>query len=118
MFRTDKHNNPTAFTTDVARTAGLVVGVDFEQGDPFTVPGPSGPITLYTAKLLKDPVQTTIQVIDKAGFYTHYGNVRWVYMAMPTWLWLQQTQAIKIRLIGEMYSHEGGTAMKSLFPTI
>jgi hypothetical protein len=117
-MRTDKHNNPTAFTVDVARTAGLAIGIDYAIGDPFTVPGPHGPITLYTARLLKDPIETTIRVIDTVGFYTHYGSVRWVYMAMPTWLWLQQTRAIKTRIIGEMYQHEGGTAMKNLFPAV
>jgi hypothetical protein len=116
--RTDKHRNPTAFTTDVAKLAGLVQGVDFEQGDPFTVPGPHGPITYYTARLLLDPIKTTIRVIDKCGFYTHYGSNRWVYMAMPTWLWLQQTAAIKLRIIGEMYLHEGGTDLRYLFPSL
>lgn len=117
-MRTDSHRNPTAFTTDVAKTAGLHEGIDFVQGDPFTVPGPHGPITYYTAKLLLDPLDTTIRVIDKVGFYTHYGSVRWTYEAMPTWLWLQQTRLTKIRIIGEMYSHEGGTAMRNLFPSL
>lgn len=117
-MRTDNNNNPTAFTTDVAATAGLILGTDYAQGDPFTVPTPKGPMTLYTAKLLGDPVALTIKAIDHAGFYTHYGAERWVYMAMPLWLWLQQTTAIKTRIIGEMYAHEGGTAMKNLFPTV
>lgn len=115
-MRTDRNNNPTAFTTDVAKTAGLVEGRDFTPGDPFSVPGTHGPITYYTAKLIGDPIALTITVIDHAGFYTKAGGNRWIYEAMPLWLWLQQTRATKVRIIGEMYGHEGGTAMKSLFP--
>ena len=116
-MRTDRNNNPTAFTTDVAKAAGLILGTDYAQGDPFTVPTAKGPMTLYTAKLLGDPVELTIKAIDHAGFYTHAGAVRWTYMAMPTWLWQQQTRATKVRIIGEMYGHEGGTELRHLFPT-
>jgi len=35
-MRTDRHNNPVAMTTDVAKTLGLVEGVDYTVGDPFT----------------------------------------------------------------------------------
>ena len=72
----------------------------------------------FTAKLLGDPIALTIEVIDRAGFYTHAGAVRWLYMAMPSWLWQQQTRATKIRIIGEMYSHEGGTELRHLFPSV
>lgn len=115
-MRTDRNNNPTAFTTDVAKTAGLREGKDFTQGDPFTVPGAKGPITLYTAKLIGDPVALTIKAIDHAGFYTQQGAERWSYIAIPGWLWDQQTQAIKTRIIGFMYQREGGTEMRHLFP--
>lgn len=117
-MRTDRNNNPTAFTTDVAKTAGLIEGKDFAQGDPFAIQTPTGPKTLYTAKLLGDPIALTIEVIDRAGFYTQAGAVRWLYMAMPSWLWQQQTRATKIRIIGEMYSHEGGTELRHLFPSV
>jgi hypothetical protein len=113
--RTDRNNNPTAFTTDVARTAGLIEGHDYVQGDSFTVPTPTGPLTLYTAKLLGDPIALTIKAIDQAGFYTHSGIERWSYMCMPQWLWQQQTRAIKIRIIGDMYAREGGTELRHLF---
>ena len=117
-MRTDRNNNPTAFTTDVAKTAGLVEGdgKDYIQGDPFTVETPRGPQTYYTAKLLGDPIALTIKVLDQAGFYTHAGGERWTYIAIPGWLWDQQTQATKIRIIGFMYAHEGGVAMRHLFP--
>ncbi len=116
-MRTDRNNNPTAFTTDVAKTAGLLEGTDYVQGDPFTVPTPKGPMTLYTAKLLGDPIALTIKAIDHAGFYTHAGAERWAYMCLPKWLWDQQTRAIKTRIIGDMYAHEGGTALQHLFAT-
>jgi hypothetical protein len=79
--RTDRHDNPTAFTTDVAEQAKLELDVDYEQGSPFTVidrDAPGGKRTLYTATLLGgDPVATTIAVIDNLGFYTENGDPRW-----------------------------------------
>lgn len=48
-MRTDRNSNPTAMTTDVAKTGGLVLGKDYVQGDPFI--GGDGK-TYYTAKLL------------------------------------------------------------------
>jgi hypothetical protein len=72
-FRTDRHNNPTAFTTDIAKLAGLTLGVDYEQGDSF------GGGKYFTARLLGDAVQTTIRVIDRIGFTTSSGSPRWTY---------------------------------------
>lgn len=125
MFRTDSHNNPTAFTTDVAREAGLTLGVDYEQGDPFTVDNPGGakPITLHTARILGDAVAVTIRVIDKIGFYTRNGQPRWNYIAIPKVIWdsldgadgLPGRDAVKSSVIGGMYQREGGTKMLKLF---
>jgi hypothetical protein len=112
--RTDRNNNPTAFITEIAKAAGLIEHTDYEQGDPFTVPGPKGPYTLYTAKLLKDPIALTIQVIDKLGFYVQ-GGQRWSYIALSKWMWDGFTPAQKLRTIGDMYAHEGGVAMRHLF---
>lgn len=61
-FRTDRHNNPTAMTTDVARSLGLVEGVDYTKGDAF----PNNP-NLFTARLNGDPIQTTIKALDTAA---------------------------------------------------
>lgn len=116
-MRTDKNRNPTAFTTDVAVTAGLVKGVDYEEGDPFQVPGTHGPITYHTARLLLNPIELTLRVIDKATFYTHAGGQRWTYIGIPKFIWDALARDQKVRVIGFMYGHEGGTAMKSLFPT-
>lgn len=111
-MRTDEHRNPTAFTIDIARLAGLIEGVDYERGAPFT----SGTYTFYTAKLLLNPIETTLRVIDAIGFYTHAGSQRWIYIGIPKWLWDAATREQKVRVIGFMYSHEGGTEMKNLFP--
>jgi hypothetical protein len=113
MMRTDANNNPTAFTTDIAREGDLVLNVDYVQGDPFIVENR----TYYTAKLLGDPIALTIKVIDKIGFYTLPPNARWTYIAIPFKLWLSLTPLQKTYIIGYMYQNEGGSEMKSLFPT-
>jgi hypothetical protein len=113
MFRTDKNNNPTAFTTAVAREAGLVEGVDYENGDPFDFNNS----TYYTARLLGDPVAVTIKVIDKIGFYTTVPHSRWTYIAIPYELWMNLTTVQKMYVIGFMYQNEGGVDLKSDFPS-
>lgn len=110
-MRTDENNNPAAFTTDIAHQAGLVEGVDYEAGEPF--PAPS---TLITAKLLGDPITLTIRVIDAIGYFTHAGTPRWTYIAMPKFIWNALTLDQKRDVIGFHYQHEGGTAMRGLFP--
>jgi hypothetical protein len=112
-YRTDRNNNPTAFTTELASQAGLNKS-EYTQGDSFTSNG----ITYYTAKLLINPVALTIAVIDKLGFYTMTPkSLRWSYIAMPYELWLSLTQKQKEYTIGIMYQTEGGTEMINLFPT-
>jgi hypothetical protein len=104
-MRTDRHNNPTAFTTDIAKQAGLVEGRDYVIGDPF----PNNP-NLKTAKLLGDPIATTINVIDKIGFYTQSGQPRWTYVNQipdaKNWANLSYDQ--KKNVIAQMYKREGG----------
>ena len=123
-FRTDRNNNPTAFTTDIAIEAGLVQGRDFVQGDPFS---PSGNINyvngqlvgrvFYTAKLIGDPISLTIGVIDRIGFRVGSDpyKPRWTYINLPYDLWQSLTSLQKRQVIGDMYTCEGGTEMKSLF---
>lgn len=110
-YRTDRNNNPAAFTTDIAKEAGLVLNTDYEFGDPFTSVG----MTLYTAKLLGDPVALTIKVIDKIGYYTKSGAERWTYMAIPFVLWHTFSLAQKTLAIAQHYKNEGGIAMAHLF---
>lgn len=110
-MRTDRHNNPTAFTTDVAKVAGLKEGVDYVKGDPFS----NG--KYYTAKLLADPIDTTIKVIDKIGFYTSSGAPRWTYIeSIPQAKnWKNLSYAQKKQVIAQMYKHEGGSALSNYF---
>jgi len=109
-MRTDNNNNPTAFDTAIAEQAGLTLGVDYKTGDPF---GPG----FYTAKLLGDPIAITIRVINAVGFYTHAGAPRWIYMkGFPNFLWAGLSSDQQRDVIGYMYQHEGGTAMRHLFP--
>lgn len=110
-MRTDRNNNPAAFTTAIAAQAGLVKGTDYTDGDAF--PAPS---TLVTAKLLGDPVALTIRVIDQIGYYTQHGDPRWTYIAVPKFLWDELSPDQKRDIIGFHYLNEGGTAMRSLFP--
>lgn len=116
-MRTDDHNNPTAFTTDLAKEAGLVEGIDYTQGAPFTVTvSDRETATLYTAKLLGDPLAVTIKVIDAVGFYTRSGAQRWSYTATPKIAWDELSPETQRDIIGLMYQREGGTAMIPLFP--
>jgi hypothetical protein len=118
-FRTDRNNNPTAITTDIAHQGGLIQNTDYVQGDPFTVNNPrdpSSPLTYYTAKLLGDPVALTIKVINNIDFYTRAGVQRWIYIGMPTFVWEALTPEQQRDVIGWMYGKEGGTSMRPLFP--
>lgn len=110
-MRTDRHNNPTAMTTDVAKTLGLKEGVDYTKGDPFK----SGDTTLYTANLIGDGIQTTIKGLDNAAnskdkqaFYTGSGNQRWVHTAMTDQAWLGLSPEQKKNIVLQMYQKEGG----------
>lgn len=111
-MRTDRHNNPAAFTTDIAKQAGLVEGVDYVRGDAF----PENP-NMFTAKLLGNPIETTIRVIDKIGFQTQGGATRWTYTdSIPganNAAWSKLGFAEKAQIIKDMYRHEGGNG--SLF---
>lgn len=111
-FRTDLHRNPAAFTTDIATQASLVLGVDYQVGDPFVVSGH----TYYTAHLLGDPIEITKRVIDKIGYFTKGGIPRWIYIAIPKFVWDSLSSDLKRDVIGFHYQHEGGTQMKNLFP--
>lgn len=111
-MRTDDNHNPTAFTTQIADEAFLEEGIDYTQGTPFVFDG----VRYYTAKLLLDPVETTIRVIDETGFYTRSGEQRWDYIGMPKFLWTSLTPDLKRDIIGFMYQHEGGVTLRPLFP--
>ena len=108
-MRTDRNNNPTAMTTDVARVLGLKEGQDYVQGDSFD----NG--KYYTAKLLGDPVATTTKALDtavqsgKQAFYTDSGQQRWTHTALTNEQWSAMTPDQKKATIGQMYQKEGGS---------
>lgn len=112
IMRTDNNNNPTAFTCDIAREAGLMQGVDYVLGDSFIV----GETEYFTAKLLRDPIKLTIKVIDAISFYASSGSQRWSYIGMPKFVWNVLSVDEMRDVIGFMYRMEGGIAMKNLFP--
>ena len=111
-FRTDRNNNPIAFTTDIAKQAGLMPGRDFVAGESFNA---SATQVLWTAKLLRDPIETCIQVIDRIGFYTQKGLIRWVYIGIPSFVWQKLGHDDKKKVIQFMYRNEGGTELEHLF---
>ncbi len=104
-MRTDRSNNPTAFTTDIARIAGLKEGTDYVKGDSF------GGGKYHTAKLIGDPVQKTIAVIDKIGFYTQGGKQRWTHTAIPQSQWNSLNYNQKKQVIKQMYQKEGNQGL-------
>lgn len=125
-FRTDRHNNPTAFITLIAKQAGLIPGDEYEAGDAF----PSG--SYRTARLFADPIGLTIKVIDRIGFWNRRGAPRWVYIGsiigsliatltkkqlreVAAFAWSLLSKKQKTVVIGKMYQHEGGKEMKNLF---
>lgn len=106
--RTDRNNNPTAFIVQMAQEAGLILGKDYEQGDSFIVNNS----TYYTAKLLGDPIDLTIKVIDKLTFYTLFPfSHRWTYIAIPPLVWNIMSPQEKAAVILAMYKIEGGSEM-------
>jgi hypothetical protein len=96
---------------DIARQAGLVLNREYVPGELF--PSPS---TLVTAKLLGDPIALTIKAIDSIGYYTKSGGLRWIYIAIPKFIWNALSPDQKRDVIGFHYQHEGGTTMRHLFP--
>lgn len=124
-MRTDRNNNPTAMTTAVAKSLGLVEGVDYQNTkDTF------GGGQFATAKLLGNPVQTTIKGLDLAAsrsaadkaksggaFATASGGKRWSYATPTDQQWLAMTPAQKVAAVQKMYHQEGGTQLASAFNT-
>lgn len=111
-MRTDRHNNPVAMTTDVAKTLWLVEWVDYTVWDPFNT---GKWRVLYTARLNGDGLQTTIKAIDtaakdpnKKAFYTQWGGQRWTYIGLSDEEWLSKTPEEKAQVIATMYKNEGG----------
>ena len=101
-MRTDRHNNPTAFTIAIAKQGGLKEGVDYTVGDPF----PNNP-NQKTARLKGNALDKTIKVIDNIGFFTQSGQPRWTHTQMSKAKWDNLSKAQKKNIIKEMYNKEG-----------
>lgn len=116
-MRTERNNNPTAMTTDVAKSLGLVEWVDYVKWDPFV----SWSGTLYTAKLLWDPIETTIKAFDKAvskwinAFYTQWGKQRWTHTAMSNDQWKKLSNEEKRNVVLSMLQREWGDINKMAY---
>jgi hypothetical protein len=113
-MRTDDNNNPIACTTDLAKQAGLVLGVDYKIGTPFP---PTYGVTslLSTARFIGDPIAMSIRVIDAVGYYTKNGSQRWDYIAIPQFAWNALSLQVKAQIIAFHYRREGGTKLLPLF---
>jgi len=120
-MRTERNNNPTAMTTDVAKMLGWVLGVDYEVWDSFVT---GSWTTLYTAKLIGDPVETTIRLIDRwiangiDPFYRANWQGRWSYIS-SIWItkdkWSKMTYDEKAEVIKKMLQHEWGSMENMLY---
>lgn len=107
-MRTERNNNPTAMTTDVAKTLWMVEWVDYIVWDKF----PDS--NLHTARLLWDPIETTIRAFDNAAakgiwiFYTQWWKQRWSHTAMTNEQWKKLTDEQKRNVIYAMLQREWG----------
>ncbi len=120
-MRTERNNNPTAMTTDVAKMLGWELGVDYEIWDSFTT---GSWTTLYTAKLIWDPVETTIRLIDRwiangiDPFYRANWQWRRSYIS-SIWItkdkWSKMTYDEKAEVIKKMLQHEWGSMENMLY---
>lgn len=111
-MRTDRNNNPTAMTIDVAKQWWLVEWVDYVKWDAFTWANWK---TYYTAKMLWDTnawIQSAIKVIDSIWFKTQAWKNRWTYTD-KIWLnnesWAKMSNAEKIAAVKKMYKNEWGS---------
>lgn len=107
-MRTERNNNPTAMTTDVAKTLWMVEWVDYIVWDKFQ------DSNLHTARLLWDPIETTIRAFDNAAakgiwiFYTQWWKQRWSHTAMTNEQWKKLTDEQKRNVIYAMLQREWG----------
>lgn len=60
--RTERNNNPTAMITAKAKQLGWILWEDYEIWDSFVW---SDGRTYYTARLIGDPIETTIRLLDR-----------------------------------------------------
>lgn len=78
-MRTERHNNPTAMTVWWMQWAWIEPDWLYEIWDPFTW---SDWRTYYTARLLWDPLDTTIKILNQAiaNWHNPFNTGSWSYM--------------------------------------
>ena len=122
-MRTERNNNPTAMSTDVAKMLWGVLGVDYEIWDSWTS---ADWRVYYTAKLIGDPIETTIRLIDRwiangiDPFYRANWQGRWSYISkigITKAKWQQMSPAEKAEIIKKMLQYEGGSMENMLYYT-
>ena len=105
--RTERNNNPTAMTSDVAKSLWGIEWVDYIVWDEF----PNNP-NLHTAYLLGDPIDKTIELLDRAAtswrwaFYTASWKQRWTHTAMSDSAWLNLSNEEKKNVVLKMLHNE------------
>ena len=111
-MRTERNNNPTAMITAYAKQLWGVEWVDYEIWDSFTSTDENWVThTYYTAKLIGDPIDKTIELLDRWVANNVKQNVfsAWSY-AKDLWMtnekWKNMSREEKEALILKMLQHE------------
>lgn len=107
-MRSERNNNPTAMITDYAKQLWWVEWVDYERWDSFIWKDWR---TYYTAKLIWDPIETTIRLLDRWATNNVKKNIftAWTYfnqLWMTNDKWLSLTRQEKENFILKMLKHE------------
>ena len=85
--RTERNNNPTAMIVEKVEALWWVLWVDYEIWDPFIWKDNNwNPHTYYTAKLIWDPVEKTIELLDRALANWNPNIFWWWTYASKLWL--------------------------------
>lgn len=120
-MRSERNNNPTAMITAYAKQLWGIEWVDYVQWDSFTSVDENWvEHTYYTAKLLGDPIDTTIRLIDRWVDNNVKKNVfsAWSY-ADQLWMtndkWKNMSREEKEALILKMLQHEGWDISKMAY---
>ena len=110
LMRTERHNNPTAMTTDYAKMMWLELWVDYEIWDPFIWWDGK---TYYTARFLWDPIETAIKAFDRWAANNVFANEWWVLWHRHLWIsnqqWLNMTDWEKREVINKILQKEWGS---------
>ena len=105
----ERNNNPLNMTVDFMKIVWAELGVDYEVSSDSFVNSNWG--TQYYAKLIWDPVETTIRVLDKAleNWVNPFTKTSWSYID-KLWLtkekWQGMTHDEKVEMIKKWLPYE------------